>query len=60
MLTSIVSYLGTCVGMYYAFAVSPWLTLALSLPAAGFLLRTFIVFHDCAHGPFMPWKRGTR
>ena len=24
---------------------------------AGFLLRTFIVFHDCAHGSFLPSKR---
>jgi acyl-lipid omega-6 desaturase (Delta-12 desaturase) len=26
--------------------------LVLAVPAAGFLLRTFIVFHDCAHGSF--------
>ena len=26
--------------------------------AAGFLLRTYIVFHDCAHGSFLPSKRG--
>ena len=25
--------------------------------ASGFLLRTFIVFHDCAHGSFLPSKR---
>ena len=29
----------------------------LSLLAAGFLVRTFIVFHDCAHGSFLPSKR---
>jgi omega-6 fatty acid desaturase (delta-12 desaturase) len=27
------------------------------VPAAGFLLRTFIVFHDCTHGSFMPSRR---
>ena len=37
--------------------VSVWLVLALSIPAAGFLTRTFIVFHDCAHGSFLPSKR---
>jgi omega-6 fatty acid desaturase (delta-12 desaturase) len=26
--------------------------LALAVPTAGFLLRTFIVFHDCTHGSF--------
>ncbi len=34
--------------------VSYWLVLALALPAAGFLLRTFILFHDCTHGSFLP------
>jgi acyl-lipid omega-6 desaturase (Delta-12 desaturase) len=31
--------------------------LALAIPAAGFLLRTFIIFHDCTHGSFLPSKR---
>jgi omega-6 fatty acid desaturase (delta-12 desaturase) len=26
--------------------------------AAGFLLRTYIVFHDCTHGSFLPTKKG--
>jgi omega-6 fatty acid desaturase (delta-12 desaturase) len=33
------------------------LTLLLAIPAAGFLVRTYIVFHDCAHGSFLPTKR---
>ena len=33
------------------------LVLALSVPAAGFLLRTYILFHDCTHGSFMSTKR---
>ena len=28
-----------------------------AIPAAGFLLRTYIVFHDCTHGSFLPSKR---
>jgi omega-6 fatty acid desaturase (delta-12 desaturase) len=31
--------------------------LVLAIPAAGFLVRTFIVFHDCAHGSFVRSKR---
>jgi omega-6 fatty acid desaturase (delta-12 desaturase) len=27
------------------------------VPAAGFLLRTFIVFHDCTHGSFLSSRR---
>ena len=32
--------------------VSFWLTLPLSLLTAGFMVRTFIIFHDCGHGSF--------
>jgi omega-6 fatty acid desaturase (delta-12 desaturase) len=55
--TSVVPYLGLSVAMYLCLEVSVWITLALAIPAAGFLLRTFIVFHDCAHGSFLPSKR---
>ena len=55
--TSVVSYLGVSVLMYLALDVSYLLAMALMLPAAGFLVRTFVVFHDCAHGSFLPSKR---
>jgi omega-6 fatty acid desaturase (delta-12 desaturase) len=58
--TSVVPYLALTVLMYACLDVSVWITLALAVPAAGFLLRTFIVFHDCTHGSFMPTKRGNR
>jgi omega-6 fatty acid desaturase (delta-12 desaturase) len=58
--TSAVPYLALTVLMYLCLEVSVLLTLALAIPAAGFLLRTFIVFHDCTHGSFMPTKRGNR
>ena len=55
--TSVVPYLALVVAMYLALDVSYLLTLALAIPAAGFLVRTYIVFHDCTHGSFMPSKR---
>lgn len=55
--TSLVPYLALSALMYVALDVSYLLVLALAIPAAGFLLRTFIVFHDCAHGSFLPSKR---
>ena len=57
VLTSVVPYFGLMTGMYFLLDVSYWLVLAVSIPAAGFLLRTFILFHDCAHGSFLPSKR---
>jgi omega-6 fatty acid desaturase (delta-12 desaturase) len=32
--------------------ISYWLSLALSLPTAGFLVRLFLIQHDCSHGSF--------
>jgi len=60
LMTSVVPYLALLVAMYFALEVSTLLCLALALPAAGFLLRTYIVFHDCAHGSFLPSKRANR
>jgi acyl-lipid omega-6 desaturase (Delta-12 desaturase) len=56
--TSVVPYLALCVAMYFSLRVSYALTLALAIPASGFLVRTYIVFHDCTHGSFLPTKRG--
>jgi omega-6 fatty acid desaturase (delta-12 desaturase) len=55
--TSLLPYLALSVLMYLVLEVSFLLVLALAIPAAGFLLRTYIVFHDCAHGSFLPTKR---
>ncbi len=55
--TSVVPYLALSVVMYLALGVSYLLMLAIAVPAAGFLTRSFIVFHDCSHGSFLPSKR---
>lgn len=36
--------------------ISYWITLLLSVFAAGFLVRIFIIFHDCGHGSFFKSK----
>jgi acyl-lipid omega-6 desaturase (Delta-12 desaturase) len=38
--------------MVYTLKVSFWLTLPITVIAAGFLVRIFIIFHDCGHGSF--------
>ena len=55
--TSVVPYLLLLVAMYFALRVSVVLSLALAVPAAGFLIRAFIVFHDCTHGSFLRSRR---
>jgi acyl-lipid omega-6 desaturase (Delta-12 desaturase) len=55
--TSVVPYLALSTLMYLALPVSHLLTILLAVPAAGFLVRTFIMFHDCSHGSLLPSKR---
>jgi omega-6 fatty acid desaturase (delta-12 desaturase) len=55
--TSVLPYLALCVAMYFSLRVSYALTLALAVPASGFLVRTYIIFHDCTHGSFLATKR---
>lgn len=49
---TIVPYLALWWLMVRSTEISYWLTLALAFPAAGFMVRTFILFHDCCHGSF--------
>ncbi|WP_020618110.1 fatty acid desaturase [Paenibacillus daejeonensis] len=42
---------------YLSLSVSYFLTLPLALVTAGFVIRTFIIFHDCCHGSFFKNKR---
>jgi omega-6 fatty acid desaturase (delta-12 desaturase) len=55
--TSVVPYVGLTALMYLVVNTSYWLMLAIAIPASGFMLRTFILFHDCSHGSFMPSRR---
>jgi omega-6 fatty acid desaturase (delta-12 desaturase) len=43
--------------MYLTLGISPFLTAALAILTAGFLVRVFVVFHDCSHGSLFPSKR---
>jgi omega-6 fatty acid desaturase (delta-12 desaturase) len=58
--TSVLPYLVLSALMYGSLRISYVLTLVLAVPTAGFLIRTYIVFHDCTHGSFLPSKRANR
>jgi len=38
--------------VWAALGLGYWLSLALAVPAAGFLVRLFMIQHDCGHGSF--------
>jgi fatty acid desaturase len=42
---------------YRSLALPYWVTLLLALPTAAFLIRTFMLMHDCAHGSLFPSRR---
>jgi len=43
--------------MFESLSLSYWITLGLSLPTAGMLVRLFIIYHDCTHGSFFKSRR---
>ena len=57
IVTSIGFYIATVAAMYWSLHYSYWLTLALAIPAGGFLIRVFIIQHDCGHGSFFASTR---
>ncbi|SDG25190.1 omega-6 fatty acid desaturase (delta-12 desaturase) [Limimonas halophila] len=50
-------FAGVCAAMYLLLDVSVWLALPLAPLAAGFLVRIFIIQHDCGHGAFFRSRR---
>src|SRR5512140_1037408 len=57
IVNTMVPFFGLWYLMIRSVAVSYWLTLLLAFPTAGFMMRTFIIFHDCGHGSFFKSRR---
>jgi acyl-lipid omega-6 desaturase (Delta-12 desaturase) len=62
ILTTLIPYAALLTLMYVTMQQGlPYLvTLGLGVVAAGFLIRTFIIFHDCGHGSFLASRRANR
>jgi acyl-lipid omega-6 desaturase (Delta-12 desaturase) len=60
LVETLVPYAALWAAMVYAAPRHPLVMLALSVPAAGLLVRIFIIFHDCCHGSFFPSARANR
>ncbi len=43
--------------MYLVQAISVWMALPLAVLAGAFLVRVFIIFHDCGHGSFFKSRK---
>lgn len=55
--STIVPLIGLWVMAYWSLSVSYWLTIPIIIIAAGFVIRTFILFHDCCHQSFFKSRR---
>src|SRR6266446_6125112 len=52
ILITVVPFLALWTSMWAVLDIGYWLSLLLALPAAGFLVRLFMIQHDCGHGAF--------
>jgi acyl-lipid omega-6 desaturase (Delta-12 desaturase) len=52
LVNTLVPYAALWFLIYLSLAVSWWLVLPLAILAGGFVVRIFIIFHDCGHGSF--------
>jgi len=50
--TSAIPFALLWVAMLYSIDYGYWITLLLAIPTAGFLIRLFLIQHDCGHGSF--------
>ena len=53
LINTLVPYFVLWLLMIWSLKISYWITLLLAAAAAGFLVRIFIIFHDCGHGSFL-------
>jgi omega-6 fatty acid desaturase (delta-12 desaturase) len=57
---SLALFVGCWAAAYLALQLSLALALAFMVPAAGFMIRIFIIQHDCGHGAFFHTARANR
>jgi len=60
LVNSLIPYIALWGLMIWTLDISYWITLVLAVVAAGFLVRIFIIFHDCGHGSFFSSRRANR
>lgn len=51
---TIISFLLLWAAMYWGMKISYFLSLALAVPAGAFIVRLFMIQHDCGHGSYFP------
>ena len=57
LVNTLVPFIASWALAYYAMSISYWLALPVIVLASGFMIRTFIIFHDCGHQSFFNSKK---
>ena len=57
LVVTVVPFVALWIVMLLSLRYSYWLCLLLAVPAAGFLVRLFMIQHDCGHGSFFRRRR---
>ncbi len=57
LLNTFLPFVGLWVAMYFSLRYSYWLTALISIIASFFMVRIFIIQHDCGHNSFFKSKR---
>ncbi len=50
-------YFALWAAMVWSLQVGYWLTLIIAVPAAGFMMRVFLIQHDCGHGSYLKSRK---
>jgi acyl-lipid omega-6 desaturase (Delta-12 desaturase) len=56
-LNSFIPFIAVWYIMFLSIDISYWLTFLLAFPASGFIVRVFIIQHDCGHGSFFKTRK---
>src|ERR1039457_1867581 len=56
IVNTIVPYVALWFLMYFSMAISYWLVIPLAVLAGAFMVRIFIIFHDCGHGSYFKFR----
>jgi omega-6 fatty acid desaturase (delta-12 desaturase) len=57
MVNTLIPYAALWYLMYLSLSVSVWLVVPLAILASGFLVRIFIIHHDCGHGSYFKSRK---
>jgi len=60
ILNTLLPYAALWYLMYRSISFSLWLTVMLAFLTGGFLVRLFIIFHDCTHHSFFKSRRANQ